>query len=66
MDRRPDRPKPRHTVRAPEPTLPATGAVPANRVVSVDVEDGEEVEWTWTSLPDGSRYVSGYTITRKG
>ena len=47
-------------VLAPEPDLMA-GQLAPNRVLSVKLKPGEEVEWLWTSLP-GGRYVSGYQI----
>lgn len=57
-------PKPKRTVHAPQPAFPP-GKVPANRVISVNLDEDEEVAWQWTALPDGQLYVSGYTITRK-
>jgi hypothetical protein len=33
--------------------------------LSVEVDDGEEVQWHYTYYPDGSRIVSGYTIVEK-
>jgi hypothetical protein len=47
-------------VLAPEPEL-MTGQLAPNRVLSVKLKPGEEVEWLWTSIP-GGRYVSGYRI----
>ena len=47
-------------VPAPQPTL--VGPLPQNRVVDVEVADDEELEWTWTTLAGGQRYVSGYTL----
>jgi hypothetical protein len=49
-------------VLAPEPDLMA-GQLAPNRVLSVKLKPGEEVEWLWTSIP-GGRYVSGYRIVR--
>lgn len=57
-------PKPGRTVYAPQPMFPP-GKAPANRVISVRLDEDEEVEWQWTSLPDGQTYVSGYTIIKK-
>ena len=34
----------------------------ANRIVSVVLRPRERVQWDWTVLPDGRRYVSGYRI----
>ena len=52
------------TVLAPQPVPP--DSLPPNRVVQVELGEEEEVEWTWTTLPGGQRYVSGYTIRKKG
>ena len=51
------------TVIAPQPAL--SGPPPLNRVIEVELADDEEVEWTWSTLPGGQRYVSGYTIHEK-
>ena len=48
---------------APQPTL--ASSLPQNRVIDVEVPDDEEVEWTWTTLTGGQRYVSGYTLRPK-
>ena len=56
--------KPKRTVNAPPPAG-GSGQLPANRVLSVEVGEDEEVEWTWTHLPGGGRYASGYTIRRR-
>jgi hypothetical protein len=45
--------------RAPAPR--SSVAWPLNRVESVILAPGEDVQWSWTHGPDGS-YVSGYTI----
>jgi len=37
----------------------------ANKVVSVNLEVGEEVEWIWRFAPPGKNFVSGYTINKK-
>lgn len=56
------RPRPDlRVVPAPAPTV-SPARLP-NRIVSVVLRPGEEVEWIWTSGPDGE-YVSGYTIVR--
>jgi hypothetical protein len=49
-------------VLAPEPDL-AAGQLAPNRVLSVKLKPGEEVEWLWTSI-SGGRYVSGYQIVK--
>ncbi len=51
---------------APEPEGCAPNELPANRVVSVLLNDGEEAQWMWTTLPGGGRYVSGYRVVKKG
>lgn len=50
-------------VPAPEPQLMA-GQLAPNRVLSVRLKPGENVEWLWTLLPLGGRYVSGYRIVK--
>ena len=52
------------TVAAPPPT-PASSKPLPNRVFSVVLKAYEDVEWSWTSSPDGVSYVSGYTIVRR-
>jgi hypothetical protein len=49
-------------VQAPAPELIA-GQLAPNRVFSVNLKPGEDVEWVWTALP-GGRYVSGYRILK--
>ena len=51
-------------VKAPAPFVPPSAPLPPNCVVSVVLQPGESVEWTWTSDANGARYVSGYTIVR--
>jgi hypothetical protein len=55
----------KRTVFAPQPVFVPPAEPPANRVISVELNDDEEVEWGWTLLPNGQRYVSGYTIIKK-
>ncbi|WP_322877567.1 hypothetical protein [Pseudocalidococcus azoricus] len=55
----------KRTVFAPQPALVSSSQVPANRVISVEIGDDEDVEWLWISLPDGTKYVSGYTVVPK-
>jgi hypothetical protein len=31
-------------------------------LLSVELDDGEEIEWIWTHRVEGSSYVSGYRI----
>jgi hypothetical protein len=51
-------------VQAPAPFVPPSAPLPPNCVVSVLLQPGESVEWTWTHDANGSRYVTGYTIIR--
>ena len=55
----------RRAVQAPAPNLPPFAPLPPNRVVSVVLRPGEDVEWIWTYAPNGASYVSGYTITKQ-
>ena len=48
-------------VLAPEPELMA-GQLAPYRVLTVRLKPREDVEWFWTSLAQGGRYVSGYRI----
>ncbi|MEM9541614.1 MAG: hypothetical protein AAGA60_19230 [Cyanobacteria bacterium P01_E01_bin.42] len=57
--------KQKRIVSAPQPTFAASSQPPTNRVLSVELGENENVEWVWTSLPDGTRYVSGYTIIQQ-
>ncbi len=34
-------------------------------IISVILQEDEEVVWTWTTGIDGKSYVSGYTIVKK-
>jgi hypothetical protein len=49
---------------APALFVPPSAPLPPNCVVSVVLQPGEGVEWTWTTDANGARYVSGYTIVR--
>ena len=40
------------------------GSPPLNRVLSVVLKVGEDIEWVWMSLPGGGSYVSGYRIVK--
>ena len=51
------------TIPAPQPAI--SGPLPSNRVIAVEVGVDEKVEWTWSTLPGGQRYVSGYTVHKK-
>lgn len=51
-------------VLAPEPELMA-GQLAPNRVLSVELKPGEDVQWLWTALPQGGRHVNGYYILKR-
>ena len=34
-------------------------------VISVELDDNEEVEWIWTTYSNGQRVVTGYNIIQK-
>jgi len=51
-------------VQAPAPFVPPSAPLPPTCVVSVVLQPGEGVKWTWTTDANGARYVSGYTISR--
>ena len=53
---------PKIVVNAPAPVCARPAVLPPSRLLSVEVEKGEQVEWTWTHLPGGVSYVSGYTV----
>lgn len=39
--------------------------LPLAPVINVELGEHEDIEWTWTTLPSGQQYVSGYTIIKK-
>lgn len=57
-----DRHSERHgrTVYAPQPK---DNAEPPT-VISVELDEGEEVEWIWTHTSDGESFVTGYTVIK--
>ncbi|MEM8779232.1 MAG: hypothetical protein AAGF26_10235 [Cyanobacteria bacterium P01_G01_bin.49] len=57
--------KQKRIVMAPQPAFSSSSSLPANRVISVELENDEDVAWIWMSLPDRARYVSGYTILKR-
>jgi hypothetical protein len=57
--------KQKRTVCAPQPAIVSSSLLPANRVISVELTEDEDIEWIWISLPDGTSYVNGYTIIKK-
>ena len=50
---------------APSVTLMPSSPIQANRVISVKLEEDEEVQWTWTYWPNGENSITGYTIVKK-
>ena len=34
-------------------------------VINVELKENEEVEWIWTTYPNGQRVVTGYNIIQK-
>lgn len=44
---------------------PPIGPGSSNQVINVTVGEDEDVNWTWTSRPDGTQFVSGYTIVKR-
>lgn len=54
----------KRTILAPQSALNPSAQEPANRVISVELAEDEDVQWIWTSLPDGTAYVSGYNIIK--
>ncbi|MGL6342906.1 MAG: hypothetical protein ACRC80_27665 [Waterburya sp.] len=54
-------------VTAPQPTLSLnfnTYNIPS-AVISVELSENEEVQWLWTTYPNGQRVVTGYNIIQK-
>jgi len=54
-------PDPVRTVTAPGSTLCANEDTEI-RILSVDLEEGEDVEWIWNLGADGRKFVSGYRV----
>ena len=51
-------------VTAPQPSLSlnsTTSNIPS-AVISVELNENEEVQWIWTTYPNGQRVVTGYNI----
>jgi len=42
----------------------ASGADASSGVISVVLNEGEEVKWCWTHFSDGSSAVTGYEIVK--
>lgn len=54
-------------VTAPLPSLildSTTNNIPS-AVISVELNENEEVEWIWTIYPNGQKIVTGYNVIQK-
>ena len=54
-------------VTAPQQSLllnSTTNNIPST-VISVELNENEEVQWIWTTYPNGQRVVTGYNIIQK-
>jgi len=51
----------KRTAYAPQPECRSTP--PA--VISVELDEDEDIEWIWTHTSDGKSVVTGYTITKR-
>ena len=51
----------RRTVYAPK----TKGDAEHPAVISVELNEDEDVEWTWTHTADGKSVVTGYIITKR-
>ena len=58
------RPVRRATRKVYAPTSGGVGMMPGS-LLSVTLEEGEDVLWHWTHHQDGQRAVTGYTIVSK-
>ncbi len=56
-----DEKKNKRVVVAPQ----AGGADSSGQVISVELNDDEEVIWRWTHYPDGTSVGAGYEIIKK-
>ena len=59
--------KQKRIVTAPQANLylnSTTNNIPST-VISVELNENEEVEWVWTTYPDGQTVVTGYNIVQK-
>ena len=45
--------------------LDSTATNIPSTVISVELNENEEVEWIWTTYPNGLRVVTGYNIIQK-
>lgn len=55
----------KRTIFAPQPIGFLPAQLPTTQVLNVELDEDEDIEWTWTTLPTGQQYVSGYTIIPK-
>jgi hypothetical protein len=47
-------------------TAPQSGSADKSaQVISVEIDDGEDVRWQWTHYSDGTSAVTGYEIIKK-
>ncbi len=59
--------KQKRIVTAPQANLysNSTATNIPSTVISVELNENEEVEWVWTTYPDGQTVVTGYNIVQK-
>ena len=52
---------------APQPSLSlnSTATNIPSTVISIELNENEEVEWIWTTYSNGQRVVTGYNIIQK-
>lgn len=55
----------KRTVFAPQPAQNISSQLPANHLISVEINEDEDVEWIWTASFEGIEYVSGYNIVKR-
>jgi hypothetical protein len=55
----------KRTVYAPQALPHAEDSPTPPAVVSVLLDEGEDVEWVWTHASDGMSVVTGYKITKR-
>ena len=54
-------------VTAPQQTM-SLNSTPVNipsAVISVELKENEDIEWIWTTYPNGQRVVTGYNIIQQ-
>lgn len=52
-------------VHAPAPIVPPGASCPLNHLKSVLLDYDEELDWIWSTEPDGTSYVSGFRTRKK-